>query len=385
MFPIDSGQNLTFCVGYTPGIAPFVSEGNMKILWIAHRDPLNPMAGGAERTILELCKRFSSSSHEVTLLTSGWNGCAPISRLQGFDVIRFGGPASFHLFVPFFLVEHSFDVVINDLGHAVPWISTQFLAKKNVVFFHHLHARSLKGQVGPFMACLLMAVEKSYHFIYHSTKFVTESQSSEIDLKSINIKSEDIIRIPPGVDKSIFHEVPKTELPSIVYFGGMRRYKRPAETLYAFESVLREIPKAELTVVGDGPELANLTTLSTSLHIQNRVRFMGHLDIWKLADIVAKSWLNLHTSMTEGWGFSILEASASGTPTVAYEVAGVKDSVENGRNGILVVDGDRKALAEAAIKILKNPTPWWVSSQEIAKRYSWEKTAEKWETLLRTL
>jgi len=39
-------------------------------------------------------------------------------------------------------------------------------------------------------------------------------------------------------------------------------------------------------------------------------------------------------------GLSILEAPATGTPTVAYDVSGVRDVIEQGKNGIRVVDGD---------------------------------------------
>ena len=78
----------------------------------------------------------------------------------------------------------------------------------------------------------------------------------------------------------------------------------------------------------------------------------------------------------------ILEASASGTPTVAFNVPGVRDVIEDQINGIKVKDGDREALLEAAFEILSNPKKWWFSSTEIAKKYSWEKTCEIWKTLI---
>ena len=87
-------------------------------------------------------------------------------------------------------------------------------------------------------------------------------------------------------------------------------------------------------------------------------------------------------NVTEGWGLSILEASAAGTPTVAYGVPGVRDAVEDGLNGMKVEDGNRDALADAAFSILKNPERWWSSSVEVAKKYSWDKTAELWEKLI---
>lgn len=77
-----------------------------------------------------------------------------------------------------------------------------------------------------------------------------------------------------------------------------------------------------------------------------------------------------------GLGYSILEASSAGTPTVAYDVLGVKDAVENGLNGIKVEDGNREALCDAAFSILSNPEVWWSSLIKVAQKYSWDKTVE---------
>ena len=115
--------------------------------------------------------------------------------------------------------------------------------------------------------------------------------------------------------------------------------------------------------------------------MQNYAEFTGRISSEELSDIVASSWLNVHTSVTEGWGYSILEASAAGTPTVAYDVPGVKDAVEDGINGIKVKNGDRKTLAEAAYLILTNPEKWWSSSVKVAQKYSWDKTTEHWVKL----
>ena len=95
--------------------------------------------------------------------------------------------------------------------------------------------------------------------------------------------------------------------------------------------------------------------------------------------------MNIHTSVTEGWGFSILEASSAGTPTVAYDVPGVREAVEDGLNGIKVEDGNREALVDAAYLILTNPEKWWSSSVKVAQKYSWDKTTEQWIQLFEEL
>ena len=64
---------------------------------------------------------------------------------------------------------------------------------------------------------------------------------------------------------------------------------------------------------------------------------------------------------------------------------GVSDAVEGELNGIKVKDGDRKALLEAALTILCDPEKWWFSSIEVSKKYSWDKTTELWEALMKEI
>jgi glycosyltransferase involved in cell wall biosynthesis len=232
------------------------------------------------------------------------------------------------------------------------------------------------------MVKFITAIERCYFIIYHHKVFVTESTTSKNDLLKLGIKEDKIVMIPPGVDQKLFHPAAKSKYPSLVYFGGMRKYKRPLEVLYLLKSLLDKLESLKLFIIGTGPEEQGMKRLVNELNMQDCVEFTGRISNKELSDIVASSWLNVHTSVTEGWGFSILESSAAGTPTVAYDVPGVRDAVEDGLNGIKVKDGDRKALADAALSILNNPGRWWSSSIEVAKKYSWDKTAELWEELI---
>ena len=355
----------------------------MKILWLAHRDPLNPRAGGAERTIYEVCTRLVKKGHKITLLTGGWKGCRQSDNIQGITVYRFGRNVGPHLALPIFLLKKRYNVVVNDLGHAVPWFSSAILNKNNIVFFRHLHARSLPGQVNPLLAKLITSIEKCYFILYHNSTFVTESSTSRTDLMNLGVKDRRIVMNPPGVDGNIFHPVAKTSHPTLVYFGGMRRYKRPLECIFLLKNLLKRVRGVKLFIIGSGPEEENMKKLMNKLNVKGSVVFTGRISTEELSRIVASSWLNIHTSVTEGWGLSILEAAAAGTPTVAYEVPGVSDVIENGLNGLKIKDGDREALSEAALSILTNPEKWWSSSLEGAKKYSWDATVRVWEDIMK--
>ncbi|MEM0134011.1 MAG: glycosyltransferase family 4 protein [Thermoplasmatales archaeon] len=355
----------------------------MKLLWLAHRDPLNPRAGGAERTISEICSRLAEIQYEVTVLTAGWKGNKNTEYLKEFKIRRFGNSLLLHFYVPLFIMNNKPDVVIDDLGHAIPWPSTSFLRKKAIILFHHLHARSLPGQVDSILAHLITAIEKCYFIIYPHNTFITESTTSVNDLVQLGIEPKNILRIPPGVDLKLYRNGAKTADPTIVYFGGMRKYKRPAEVIHAFSELAARIETLKLTVIGSGPELEFLRELVNSYNLDDRVAFTGRVSDEVLASKVSESWLNIHTSVTEGWGYSITEASAAGTPTVAYSVPGVADAIEDGVNGIKVKDGDRMALTDAAMIILSSPEKWWNSSSKVGEKYSWDETARKWDLVIK--
>ena len=355
----------------------------MKILWLAHRDPLNPQAGGAERIIYEVGIRLAKNGHCISVLAGGWKNCKREENLNGIYIMRFGHHMGPHIVLPVHLLKHKYDVVIADLGHAVPWISPLLLRKKTIVSFLHLHGRSLSGQASKSLAYVITSLEKLYFIFYNKSHFITISGTSVADLKSLGIKAKNISLINPGVNSELFHPSIKTEYPSLVYFGGMRPYKRPEESLYLVKELRSEINGLKLTMIGDGPSRKSLERLCLGLGLRENVVFAGRISNSEVAEIVASSWLNIHSSVTEGWGISIIEAASAGTPTVAFEVPGVSESVENGFNGITVENGNRKALVSAALEIMRGPEKWWISSVKVAKKYSWDKTAELWEKLIK--
>jgi len=343
---------------------------------------MNPRAGGAERIIYEVGKRLVLSGNHITILSGGWKNCRKYDELDGIHIIRVGYRIGPHLLLPILLIKNNYDLVIADLGHAVPWISPIILRKKTIVSFLHLHARSLPGQVGKLLAYTITAIEKLYFIIYHKSNFVTISQNSFNDLLSLGIKTNRISIIYPGFNGDLFIPRTKTEQPTIIYFGGMRPYKRPEEVLYVLKDLLVEIPNIELKIIGDGPSREHLEKLCVDLKLTSNVHFAGRISDEQLAEMVSSAWLNIHCSVTEGWGISITEAASAGTPTIAYRVPGVSESIEDGINGITVDNGDRNALVLAAKTVLNDPQKWWSSSIEVAKKYSWDKAAEIWDDLI---
>lgn len=357
----------------------------MNILWFSHRDITHSKSGGAERTIYEISKRLVERGHKVKWISTNEGNEHKQEIIYGIDVQRIPGNVNVHFKTHSIIREVKPDVIIDDLGHAVPWGSELLTKIPGTVFFRHLHRRSLKGQVSFPLRVSLSSMEILYPILYRKWTFVTETDSSIEDLENLHIDKKRIVKIPPGVDFNMFKPLQRTEHPTIVYFGGFRDYKRPWEALFVLKDTLRENNRITLKMIGSGPSLSHVKSMSKGLGIEKNVQFLGKLDTSKLAEIVGKAWVNIHSSVTEGFGYSILESSAAGTPTVAYKVPGVRDVVKDGVNGYLVEEKRRDLMGKKVLDVINDMDNLSNASVSEAHRYSWDRTTEQWESHLKRI
>ena len=337
----------------------------MKILWFAHRDIKNARAGGAERTIYEVCSRLCKMQVEVHLVTVNPGNLLNYEIVDGIITHRIKGNVKAHLSVGKMINKIKPDVLVDDMGHAVPWLSSWFTDKPVIVFFHHLHARSLPGQVNFLLGKIVAFMERLYPLIYKNNIFVTESDTSENDLIDLGINKDKIIRIPPGVDLNLFNVGRKTKNVQLIYFGGLRKYKRPEYAIKIYENLYKRVDNLKLIVVGNGPLL---NKIKDEINGKNyNIEFTGRIEYRELVKKLRESWVNLHFSVTEGWGFSIMEASASGTPSVAFKVPGVVDAIIDNYNGFLV--NSIYEFTDKILFIINNMDRFSINSRTFAENF----------------
>jgi glycosyltransferase involved in cell wall biosynthesis len=356
------------------------------LCWIAHRDPKHPNAGGAEKSIVEISSGLTRLGWNVHLVAAGYPGAPSEEQVGPLRVVRGSGPVAMHLELPALMARcRPFDVVVEDLGHVVPFLAERIAFTPGIVFFRHLHRRTLPGQVGSHAATLLGAIEWAYPLLYRGWPLVAPSPSALADLQALGFETSRLLQIPYGVDSETFRPATLTDRPSIIHFSGLRRYKRADHALRVLAALRESGMDVRLTVVGRGPELPNLETLARTLRISQHVKFTGWLPEVELASLVAQSWLHIQCSTAEGWGLTAWEAAASGVPTVAYRVPGLTDSVVQGVSGLLVEEADISALALAAAEVLRTRSVWTNRTRQTVLGRSWGAVAAKWDALLRQI
>jgi len=159
----------------------------------------------------------------------------------------------------------------------------------------------------------------------------------------------------------------------------MRRAKRPGDVMEAFRAVRRRVPGAELWMVGDGYLRGGLEAEAGP-----GVRFFGYVDSGTRDTLVGRAWVAAVPGVREGWGQVVTDANALGTPVVGYDVPGLRDSIRDGFNGLLVentpgalADGVTRVLLDDGLreKLRENAVEW-------ATNFDWSDSAKAFEKIL---
>jgi L-malate glycosyltransferase len=139
----------------------------------------------------------------------------------------------------------------------------------------------------------------------------------------------------------------------LVHLSNFRPVKRIRDVVEVFARVAREV-SARLMLIGDGPDRSVAEYLARQHKIQDHIHFIGKQD--NVNELLPLADLMLMPSEMESFGLAALEAMACGVPTIATDVGGVPELIENGRNGLLFGVGDVDSMAAAAIDLLRDET-----------------------------
>ncbi|MGH9418512.1 MAG: glycosyltransferase, partial [Thermoanaerobaculia bacterium] len=137
-------------------------------------------------------------------------------------------------------------------------------------------------------------------------------------------------------------------------------------------------PEARLEIAGAGDFREELENLVASLGLTDRVRFLGYISAEEKRDLLRKSWATVFASPKEGWGLTNLEAQACGTPAIASDSPGLKESLVDGETGVLVPHADTIALAGAMRRIAESPDlvqKMGNAGRRFAERFTWDRSA----------
>lgn len=134
--------------------------------------------------------------------------------------------------------------------------------------------------------------------------------------------------------------------------------------------------RAHLYLAGTGPEQGNLQALVASLGLRDRVHLLGRVEDTDLPDLYRAADLSVVPSLElEGFGLTVLEALACGTPVIASDTGGMAEILPDLAGDLLVSPGDIRALARRLTRAVEDPAaePSREQCRAFAERFSWQR------------
>jgi glycosyltransferase involved in cell wall biosynthesis len=367
--------------------APAKVQGKKRILVFNWRDTKHIWWGGAEIYVHELAKRWVRDGHEVTLFCGNDRKNKGEEVIDGVKIIRRGGFFTVYIWAVFyylFKLRKECDVVV-DSENGIPFFTPLFVTKPVVLLIHHVHKDIVLGGLKlpkyllPF-ALIAKSLETWFMpFIYRNAKIVAVSPSTKSDLESLGFKNG-VSVVNPGVEEGKFKKSKKTKVPSILYLGRLKHYKSIDTLIKAHKIVTKKYPKAKLMIAGFGDARKHLEKIVKKLDLKGKVKFLGRVTEKQKVKLLGKTWVFAYPSTMEGWGISVVEASASGTAVVASDVPGLRDSVRNPSSGLLVEQGNPVEFSNAIVKLIEDDklrTKFETQGREWANTFTWDRSADK--------
>jgi glycosyltransferase involved in cell wall biosynthesis len=352
---------------------------------------LNPQAGGAETHLHEVFGRLAKKGHEISLLCSGFEGASPRDTLDGMEVHRVGRRMTFGLhLLPYLkrsLDPDTFDVVVEDLNK-VPVFMPFWTKSPVVLLVHHLFGGTAFREASFPVAAATWLLERPVPRAFKDIPAIAVSESTLDDLRDRGFSGGEIAVVPNGVE--LDRLTPGTRAgrfpePTLLYVGRLKRYKGIDLLLRAAAHLRDRGSRVRLLVAGRGEHRGRLEKLRSRLDLGDSVEFLGYVAEDEKIRLFQRSWIHVLTSPKEGWGISILEAAACGTPTIASNSPGLRDAVQDGKTGLLVHHGDVAALASAISGLLadgRRREGMGDAARSFAEEFTWETSARKMELFL---
>jgi glycosyltransferase involved in cell wall biosynthesis len=315
-----------------------LERGVRRIHVLGWRDFADRDAGGSERHAHEFMSRFANAGLEVTHRTSAAVGLDSFEDRSGYHVIRRGSRYSvFPRTVASEIVHRMgrFDALI-EIWNAVPFMSPVWCRKPRIGFLHHVHG-PMWEQILPKPLARLGSVMETRLAppFYRCTTMLTPSDATRDELLKLGFRPEKVTAVPNGVEPFFRPGGERSPKPLVVAVGRFAPVKRFDRMIEAALVAKRRVPALQLVIGGEGPELEHLQSVVAAAGAHDWISFPGRLTNEDLLAVYQRAWIVASASLAEGWGLTLTEAAACGTPAVATDISGHRCSVVDGITGVL--------------------------------------------------
>ena len=363
-----------------PELAEMVERSNLRrVHLLAWRDLADAEAGGSEIHASTIAAHWAAAGVEVTMRTSFAPGQPQNESRDGYRVVRRG--SRYDVFPRAAFAEltgrHGKRDALVEIWNGVPWLSPLWAKGPRVVWMHHVHGTMWKSALpGPIAPLGDLMERRLAPPFYRRTRIITLSESSRAEMvHKLGWDRDNIGVIAPGIATSFQPGGPKSASPHVVAVGRLMPAKHFDDLVRALAPLRKRFDGFELTIVGEGSERPKLEAEINRLGAASYIHLPGRISDEALVALYQKAWLLTAASDAEGWGMTITEAAACGTPAVVTDIGGHRDAVVAGVSGELVAPAE---LASAIEALLVDPVRLAVLSRGALSRaaqLTWQNTA----------
>ncbi|WP_350020026.1 N-acetyl-alpha-D-glucosaminyl L-malate synthase BshA [Priestia flexa] len=327
-----------------------------------------PSVGGSGVIATELGKLLAEKGHEIHFISSSMpfrlNKVYPNIYFHEVEVNQYSvfkyPPYDLALASKMAEVAQREELDLIHAHYAIPHAVCAFLAKQmvspNLKIVTTLHGTDITvlGEDASLTELIKFAIEKSDCVTAVSDALIEQTNqliSPDKDICTVYnfIDEREYYRKDVGNLKQDYGILEDEKV--IIHVSNFRQVKRVQDVVHAFKRIHERVP-SKLLLVGDGPDMRNVSQLVKELELEDAVLFLGKQD--NVAELYSISDLKLLFSEKESFGLVLLEAMACGVPCIGTRIGGIPEVIEDGVTGYICELGDVETAADKAVQLLSN-------------------------------
>ncbi len=354
--------------------------GLSHIHMLGWRDLDDDEAGGSEVHAHNIAAIWTQSGLRVTMRTSHSVGRPSTAVREGYSVSRKAGRYGVFLRSPLSEITGRLGPCdgLIEIWNGMPFWSPLWWRGPRAIWLHHVHG-PMWGQSlpAPLAAVGVTLEERIAPKLYRHQPIVTLSESSRDELiGDLGFDDDKVTVITPGVDPFFTPGGRRSETPLVVAVGRLTPVKDFPRMVRIMAGVHERVPDARLVIVGEGYERQRIVDEIERHGASHYIELAGRVSDEELRDLYRSAWAAASASTREGWGMTLTEAAACGTPTVATDISGHADAVAAGRSGLLgTTDAELVGLLSDVLSDEALRTRLQEGALARAAELTWEHTA----------
>lgn len=369
------------------------------LLFLSWRDVKHKKSGGAEIFTHEMLKRLDQNKYRIVHISPmsfGKDGTrnGNYEEIDNIEYRRFGNMLTVIFYAMFYYFNHrnEIDYVIDQCNTHRFFTPFWVKSDKRIFFIHQMTKEIWMMNLPKWLGRIGYYLEGVMTRIYaHSKMVLTVSNSTKMDLMAYGIPSSNIVVLPEGIDFEPWDEqkLNKKVDGLFTYVGRFSSYKGIDVAVEAFCRVYLKFPLSELRIIGKKDEayIENvLEPIRKKYSVpSDAIIYLGFVTEEVKLLTMSQSRCLLFPSMREGWGLTVTEGAAVGTPSIVYHSPGLVDAVNNGMAGYMTSDNNVFEVQKLMEEVLMDDVSYKMKQKaayEFSKQFNWDNTSRSFAKVI---